>query len=1433
MTDEAPYFELFNANPQPMLITDRDSLEILAVNEAAIREYGYTHEEFLRLTIKDLRPEEDVPRLIETLTQSDESFRRHGVHRHRRKDGRLKYVEVIANHVTFDGRQAALVMAIDVTARREAEAAAQRAQALLRIAGRVAKVGGWSYSLRTRRFEWSDELNAIFQGSAKSSTSIREALSFIVPEWRNLVRSSFEGCLRDGLPVYEEIEAITIPGRRIWIRISAERVSDEAGNVTGVEGAVQNITDEHEARAWSEERLRRFLDAIPTPIWSATPHGKIDYVNKALCDYANIEPDLIDPNDLRPIVHPEDFDRVFARSAEAFRNGVANVDEVRLRHHEGGFRWNLISSSPLWGHDGQVIKHYGSLADIHDIKLAQAALFDREKRLNTIFEHVPECVKLVGADGTLLDINEVGLAMIGAEAKSDVVGLQTESLIHPDDRETFSALHRSSLEGKSGRATFRIIGLHGDERWAESHSTPLSGVGGRIDEVLSVTRDITERRQSETALIETLNRNESVLAATVDGIHGFDSSGRVIFENAAAVAMLGCAKGESHANVTHEMFHHHRADAQFDPIDACPVCQTLRDGETRKVEDEVFYRKDGSSFPVEYTVTAMRDAAGSGVTGAVVTFRDVTVSLRESALHALEARVLEMVSASAGLPEILEEITRTVDRLIPGVRSSIHLIDDMGCLRLGAAPAMPAEFRDMVDGLQIGENVGSCGTAAWRREPVMVVDTRAGPLWADFPELIEKFDIRASWSIPVLDVQNAVLASFALYYTEPTRPSPDTESIVARVCQFVRTAIERQGASEALRTSEERFRTIAEHIDEVFWILDAESDGIVYVSPAFERVWQRACSDLYAHPRLWMDAIHPDDQERVAAAARRQKDGPYFEEYRILLPDGTVRWVMDRSKPVKGPDGRVSQVIGSARDVTIRKESEIDLRDRLKELNCLYRVSALTSDQEQPIDLVCTGIVDNLVAAMRHEEVAVARVRLGDREFTSKGWAQPVASLVAPIRRTDGETGSIEVAYTVERAETGSPHGPFLEEEFNMVQTVSRHLAEMLDHRDLAIKLTQSERLKAIGQLTGGVAHDFNNLLTVILGNAETLAESLDDDARLQSLAETTATAAERGAELANRLLAFARRQPLDPTTTDVNQRIIDMDGLLRRTLGEHVEFSIYAQPDLWTAMIDAAQMENAILNLCINARDAMSHGGKLVIETDNFAIDAEFAAHLGEVDPGDYVMIAVSDTGSGMSKETLRRAFEPFFTTKEVGRGSGLGLSMVYGFVKQSKGHIRIYSEPGQGTTVRLYLPRAQVDAPLPEPDPRPREIVRGEEKILLVEDDEPVRNHVRDQLLSLGYQVVAVHDGPAALKALSTSDDFSLLFTDVVMSGGMNGNELANAALELRPNVPVLLTSGYTEVAAGIGGRLNGGTNLLQKPYRRQELATKIRSAIDGAIG
>jgi PAS domain S-box-containing protein len=382
-------------------------------------------------------------------------------------------------------------------------------------------------------------------------------------------------------------------------------------------------------------------------------------------------------------------------------------------------------------------------------------------------------------------------------------------------------------------------------------------------------------------------------------------------------------------------------------------------------------------------------------------------------------------------------------------------------------------------------------------------------------------------------------------------------------------------------------------------------------------------------------------------------------------------------------------------------------------------------------------------------------------------------------------------------------------------------LAEAREH------LRQAQKMEAIGQLTGGVAHDFNNLLQVISGNLQLLAKDIVGNDRAERRVANAHLAVNRGAKLASQLLAFGRRQALEPRVVNIGRLVAGMDELLRRALGETIEIETIGAGGLWNTLIDPANLENAIVNLAINARDAMDGSGKLTIEVGNVSLDDAYAKAQSEVTPGQYVMLAVTDTGSGITAEIAAQAFEPFFSTKPEGQGTGLGLSMVYGFVKQSHGHIKIYSEVGHGTTVKLYLPRThQKEDALNVPEQEA--VTGGTETILVAEDDDEVRATAVEMLADLGYRVYKARDAVSALSVIEKGHAIDLLFTDVVMPGELKSPELARKARERLPEIAVLFTSGYTENAIVHGGRLDAGVDLLPKPYTRDALARKIRQVL-----
>lgn len=626
-----------------------------------------------------------------------------------------------------------------------------------------------------------------------------------------------------------------------------------------------------------------------------------------------------------------------------------------------------------------------------------------------------------------------------------------------------------------------------------------------------------------------------------------------------------------------------------------------------------------------------------------------------------------------------------------------------------------------------------------------------------------------------------------------------------------------------IRESEERFRLVAKATADIIWDWNQGTD-ITWWNEGFENLFGYTQEEVGTGSEAFFSRIHAEDRCRVEALVRAVINGVWDEwtdEFRYRRADGAYAEVEIRGYVVtRDSEGKATRIVGGMNDITHAREREARLEQQAALLN-KAQDAIIVSDTNMLVTFWNKGAEHvygwSAEEAMGKNKRELLELQPGlfdaglQRVLAGEDW-----SGVLDQQRKDGSTLTVESAMSLVTDESGRP---------SHVLCIN---TDITDRLELEEKLRQSQRLEAIGQLTGGIAHDFNNLLTVILGNAELMADLKIDAAQLQRLAAMTRDAALRGAELTHGLLAFARRQPLEPTATDVNTLVEEMQGLLKRALPESIDVRFTGGADLWEAWVDPAQLESVLLNLALNSRDAMPNGGSLTIETLNTTLDEDYSSRNTDSAPGRYVMLAVSDTGSGIPPDVIGRVFDPFFTTKQPGKGTGLGLSMAYGFARQSGGHIKIHSEHGEGTCVKLYLPRAQ-QAREAKPTHELHPDVHGTgEKVLVVEDDELVRTYAESQLNEFGYHVIAAANGAAALEIIEQQADISLLFTDVIMSGGMNGPELVEMAKRIRPKLKVLYTSGYTENAVIHNGRLDEGVQLLQKPYRRHELAKKIQDVL-----
>lgn len=660
----------------------------------------------------------------------------------------------------------------------------------------------------------------------------------------------------------------------------------------------------------------------------------------------------------------------------------------------------------------------------------------------------------------------------------------------------------------------------------------------------------------------------------------------------------------------------------------------------------------------------------------------------------------------------------------------------------------------------------------------------------------------------------------------------------------------RKNAEDAVRVSEARWRGLFEQMQEGFFIAEAVRDAsgrmvdfrFIEMNPAFELRTDIRIADAVGKRVTEVTPDLPRDLIETYAAVVDTGDPARYE---VRIPSLNNRWFEARARRVSSERFSVLFL-----DITASKRAEVALQEseaRFRTLSQSMPNHVWTATPDGMLDWfneqvyaysgASQGALDGerWASIVHPEDVASAgaawenarrdgiryeaefRLRRHDGTFR---WhiarAVPVRGESGVVTRWIGTNTDIDDQKTAEAA--------LADLAVTLEERVELRTAELAKAQDA---LRHSQKMEAIGNLTGGVAHDFNNLLQVISGNLQLLAREVAGNERAEKRVANAMAGVARGSKLAAQLLAFGRRQPLEPKVVNIGRLIRGMDDLLRRTLGEAVEVETMIAGGLWNTLVDPTNVENAILNLAINSRDAMDAQGRLTIEAGNAFLDDAYARVHSDVAAGQYVMVAVTDTGSGMSAEVMEHVFEPFFSTKPEGKGTGLGLSMVYGFIKQSGGHVKIYSEPGQGTTIKLYLPRStQAEDVAVESEAGP--ISGGNETILVVEDDEAVRDTVIALLGELGYRVLKSHDAQSALAVIESGIPIDLLFTDVVMPGSLKSPELARKAKERLPELSVLFTSGYTENSIVHGGRLDEGVNLLSKPYTREALARKVRQVL-----
>lgn len=987
-------------------------------------------------------------------------------------------------------------------------------------------------------------------------------------------------------------------------------------------------------------------------------------------------------------------------------------------------------------------------------------------------------------------------ALLGIPVGTPITLETWAAVVHPDDRDRIVEEVRESIEARRGVSqVYRIVRPdNGETRWVSGQSAVLPDENGDALRYVGGLIDITGTKYVEDNLREATRQLDAILNNTQMAIFMMDSQQHCVFMNRAAEELTGYSLAETAGRPLHNVIHHLHPDGRPYPLEECPIDRAFPDRNQVQGE-EIFVHKDGHFYPVAFTASPIRNDQGEPI-GTIIEARDITARRREEMLRDAQNSVLELAIANRPLSDPLGKLIATVEACSSsGLIGSILLLED-GHLLHGAAARLPTAYIEAIDGLKIGPEVGSCGSAAFHKKPVHVSDIASDQRWACFRELALGHGLRACWSNPILSGKGDVLGTFAMYYPEPRDAPPEDLDLVEFVTRAASLVIERSRAerelhrqANALSTLNRVGATIAAELDLEKIVQMVTDSGVALSGAAFGAFFYNVkASDQQAYMLYTLSGAARSDFERFPMPRVTEVFHPTFSGTGVVRSDdihADPRY--GRNAPFRGmPAGHLP----------VRSYLAVPVVARNGEV-----LGGLLFGHPEPARFTARH-EDLLIGLAGQAAVAIDNSRLfanAQREIAE---------------RREAEQAVRDLNATLEQ----------------------RVAAAVAEREQVEEALRQAQKMEAVGQLTGGIAHDFNNLLTIICGNVDNARRRLGDDPdpKLVRALDNAMTGADRAAVLTQRLLAFSRRQPLSPRAADPNRLVKEMSELLHRTLGETIEIETVLDAQLWPVEVDTNQLESAIINLAVNARDAIlaksaKGAGKLTIETANVHFDRDYVAHHAGAKPGQYVLIAISDNGTGMDEATRARVFEPFFTTKEVGKGTGLGLSMVYGFVKQSGGHVTIYSEPGEGTTIRIYLPRLERAITMADEETTAAPVkARDGATVLVCEDDDDVRAYTVDLLYDLGYRVFEARDGKAALETLSTQADVDLLFTDIVLPGGMTGADVAKKARALRPGIKVLYTTGYARNALVHQGRLERGVELITKPFSYSNLSKRISELI-----
>lgn len=1373
--EEGPYRILFQSNPQPMWMYDLETLAFLAVNDAAVAKYGYTEQEFLRMTIKDIRPEEDIPALLENVAHVTEGLDNAGVWRHRKKDGSIIFVEITSHSLVFAGRKAKLVTAFDVTTRVKVEEARSLLEQAIAASNDVVFMTDVDGRINYVN-EAFEKLYGYTRSEALCQTPRILKSGKLSPEFYQ----DFWARIRSGETFREEFINRTKDGRFVTIESTIDPIKDRQSQTIGFIAIQKDITEYVETRRAlneSETRFRTLANTTPAAIF--TYGEKFTYVNPAaesLTGYTSAE--LLGMN-FWEIVHPAH--REFVRHRKQARlqgEDVPSRYEFKILRKDGAERWVEFSAA-LFKPD-KIPYAIGTAFDITERKLYEERIRNSERLYKDLVENSNEVTYLLDRNLQLTYISPVIEQRTGY-VPSELLGRLFAEVIFPDDIEIVKEQFRAALSGGTVEPVeFRFITKHGKTLWVRASTVPVMKEG-RLESIRGVAIDITEQKLAMESLKASEERFRTLTETASSAIIIYQGD-YLRYANRAAERLLGYSREELLSKKFWEIVH---LDEQENVRQRGVARQR---GEAVPINLEVrVVTKAGEIRWVDFTAAMIQYDGKPAVLGTVF---DITDRKRaEDAVRKSEQRF-----------RIVSEKTGQLIYDYDVISGAIHWS--------GAIEYLTGYSPEEFDSFDIGK---------WEEhihpdDRMVALDDLNRSMNNRTPYHVEYRFRRKDGRYIIVEDNGAFLY--------------DADGKAYRMLGTMSDVTERKQAEVALRESEAFRRLIVEAEPECVKVVAADGT-LIDMNPAGLKMIEAESLEAVRGKSI-ISLVTPRFKPAFTALHERVLQGESGKlEFEIVGLQGTHRWLETHAVPLRGNSNKVEALLAVTRDVTEWKRAQ----------------EALAASERRYREIFEEDLTGNFISTPD------GRIHMCNKRFaTIFGYASIEEALQTPAEEYHARPGQREAFLALLRRMKRLEHyeevarrkdgtlihivenviGKF-DAEDNLVE-IHGFVFDVTEQRRLEEQLRHAQKMESIGTLASGIAHDLNNILTPILIASEILKRKEENPAVLQ-LVNTIEKSAQRGASVVKQILTFARGAEGEQVIVHPKHLITEMFSLMEETFPKSIKLQKSVSSDLRMVKGDPAQLHQVLLNLCVNARDAMPNGGILRVSAESVTLDESFVSKYPNAVPGQYVQMAVTDTGIGIPQEIIGKIFDPFFTTKEVGKGTGLGLSTVIGIVKGHRGLIHVYSELGKGTTFKVYLPASKDD------EKKPVEVVtddslRGSgESILVVDDELSLREMVKATLESYGYHVLLAKDGAEAVALTAQyQESIQLVITDMMMPY-MGGLATIKSIRRILPEVRVIIMSGLQTneqdaLAVGI-------SRFLLKPFTSDRLLRTVRELLSSQEG